>query len=1034
MRVVRTTLLSMVLVFGAAFLTEVSAQQTGTVTGQVTDESTAQPLTGVQIVVAGTNVGGLTDQNGRYLLTRVPAGEQQIRAVLIGYSQETRTVTVTAAGTATADFALQTSAVPLEALVVSAATGREQRARELGSKVSTIEVENLNQGPVTSMADAMGGRSSGLVLQDVNGTTGTSQRIRIRGANSLSLSNEPLIFVDGVKLNTSMSIPNYTGGQEPSRLNDLNPADIANIEIVKGPAASALYGTAAANGVILITTKRGRPGNTQWTAYAETGSIEDVTDYPANWLAYQANDPSQSVFDDRGFLNRSRPADGEPRFYDFCPNLSAALGECSQDGSASFNTLEDPRTRPYGVGHRQRYGASLRGGTENVRFFVSGQYEDEQGIVYFNTQDKLNFRGNLDARISEKADVSVSFGYTDANLALNPNDNHIFSPLLNGVLGYPNFIEADPDDPEFGDPNPSNYGFGVNLDQISVLPTRQDVDRYVTSVTTRYRPTTWLTLNATGGLDLASLHDYETLQPEGPLGWLTTSWQNGFRDSERGTDALYTVQGSAIGTFEVTPDLLSTTTVGTSYNLDHHEDTSCYGSSLVPGTASCGTTSALFSIDEDFFEIRTLGGYVNQDFAFRDRLFVSAGVRVDDNSAFGTEFELATYPSASVSWVVAEEQWFPRMDFLNTLRLRAAWGVAGLQPGFRDAVTLFAPITVASEAGDVPGVTLSVTGNELLKPERATEWEFGFDTGLFEDRLSLEFTYYNKKSEDALISRRLPGSLGLTTSVLANLGSIKNAGTEFGANLLIFESRDFGLQLGFTNTTLDNEVLDIGAREGVEPIVFGAQRHTEGFPAGAFFQPTLSWDDVNADGLLTRSEIEVGDTADYIGPSMPTWQRSVFADARLFDWLSVSTLVEGRGGHYTQNFTEAFRCGFRSTRGCRAVGDPDAPLDLQARHLAYRYGDADGDQTRTGYVERADFYRWREISATFSVPSAWTQRFQRAEGLRLTVAGRNLALWTGYSGIDPEVQSGGGNSNFGQAEFNTQPPVRYLMLRLDYTF
>jgi hypothetical protein len=700
----------------------------------------------------------------------------------------------------------------------------------------------------------------------------------------------------------------------------------------------------------------------------------------------------------------------------------------------------DSRTRPFQTGARQRYGMSVRGGTDAVRFFVSGQLEDEDGVISINTQEKVNFRANMDARLAETADASVSFGYAQTNLSLNNNDNSIFSPILNGLVGLPYFVPAA-EGAEF-DPNPSNYGFARSMQQLEVYPSLGDVDRYTVSTNLRHRPTSWLSLNATGGLDLTSGHQYSTLQPNGPLGNLAASYMAGFRQSERYTNYLYSGTVSGSGTFEVTPQLLSNTTVGASYNKDNTESTYCYGSGLVPGTASCGTVSNLFSLDEDFFEIRTVGAYVQQEFAWRDVVFIAGGLRGDDNSAFGTDFGFAYYPSASLSWVIGDEEFFPQTDILSTLRLRGAWGVSGLQPGFRSATTLFEPTTVATPSGDVPGVSLDVTGNTLLEPERTTEYEFGFDTGFFDERLALQFTYYNKTSDEALISRRLPGSLGLTPTVLQNLGSIQNAGTELGLNLRVYESDQVALSLGLNNTTLRNEVLKLGVPE---PIIInrGLQRHAEGQPAGAFFQPAITFNDTDNNGLLTVAGCEVGgdpdtglpcevfvaDSATYIGPSLPTWQRSIFADLRLFDFITVSTLFEGRGGNFTGNDTEAFRCGARSTFGCAAVGDPNASLEEQAAFLADRYlGSA------AGYVEKADFYKWRELSVTLSTPEAWANHFRAIRGLRLTVAGRNLATWTDYDGLDPEAVEGGGNANFNQSEFNTQPPVRYLMLRLDYSF
>lgn len=1035
MKKVRTTFLSVVLVFCAAFITEVSAQSTGTITGRVTNEAN-EPLVGVQIVVTGTNVEGVTNSEGRYLILGVPAGARQIRAVRIGYGQTTQNATITSGATTKVDFTLAPSAVALGALVVNATTGREQRTRELGASVGVIEVEQLNPAVITSVADVLGGRTEGVVMQDVNGTTGSSQRIRIRGANSLSLSNEPLVYIDGVRANANFGGTFGVGGQESSRLNDINPNDIASIDILKGPAASALYGTAAANGVLLITTKRGRAGNTQWTAFVESGVIEDVTEYPSNFATLDIVNPGAPQFNANGLLNvvtSSNPGG----YASYCPNRLAATGSCQQETTLSFNTLRDSRTTPFQQGARQRYGMSVRGGSDEVRFFLSGQLEEEEGVISYNTQDKVNFRANMDARLAESADASVSFGYAQTNLSLNNNDNSIFSPIINGLLGRPYFVPAAPD-AEF-DPNPSNYGFGLSQQQLSVYPSLGDVDRYTLSTNVRQRPTSWLSLNATGGLDLTTGHRFSTLQPDGPLGFLASSYRGGFRQSERYTNYLYSGAVSAVGTFELMPTLQSTTTTGASYNRDNTESTYCYGSGLVPGTASCGTVSNLFSLDEDFFEVRTVGAYVQQELAWRDRVFLSGALRGDDNSAFGTDFGLAYYPSVSLSWVVGDEEFFPQTDILSTMRLRGAWGVSGLQPGFRSASTLFSPTTVATPGGDVPGVSLSVTGNDLLKPERTTEYEFGFDTGFLDERVALQFTYYNKTSDDALIRRRLPGSLGLTSTVLQNLGSVRNQGTELGLNVAVYESDKIALNLGLNNTSLSNKVLRLGDDVEDIPLNRSLQRHKEGFTAGAFFQSKVTFDDADNNGKLSIAgcgnssgqpcEVFVEDEETFIGPSLPTWQRSFFGDLRLFDFVTVSTLFEGRGGNYTGNDSEAFRCGRNASLGCAAVGSPDASLEEQAAYLADRFlGSA------YLYVEKADFYKWRELSVTLSTPGAWADRFRSIEGLRLTVAGKNLATWTDYTGLDPETVEGGGASNFSQSEFNTQPPVRYLMIRFDYSF
>jgi TonB-dependent SusC/RagA subfamily outer membrane receptor len=258
------------------------AQASGSIAGRVSDQATQQPLVGAQITVIGTAARGTTDAQGNYRIPGVPAGQHQVSATRVGYDTRSQSVTVAAGQTATANFNLSVSAVELGGLIVTA-TGREQRTRELGNAVSTISTERVELAAVPNMASLIQGRSSGVTVMQSGGTTGAGARVRIRGSNSVSLSNEPLLIIDGVRANNAAeSFTIGTGGQTPSRLNDINPEDIETIEILKGPAAAAMYGTAAANGVIQVTTKRGRSGRARWSAYTEQGTIIEPTNYADN--------------------------------------------------------------------------------------------------------------------------------------------------------------------------------------------------------------------------------------------------------------------------------------------------------------------------------------------------------------------------------------------------------------------------------------------------------------------------------------------------------------------------------------------------------------------------------------------------------------------------------------------------------------------------------------------------------------------------------------------------------------------------------
>lgn len=1000
------------------------AQQVGTITGRVTNQDTGEPLAGVQIFIAGTTRANITNADGRYIVTGVPLGQQTIRAVIIGYSQGEQMVTVAAGETAVVDFPLRLSAIELSGVIVNAVTGRAERKRELGTNTGVISAKDLELKPITKLADALTARTPGLTLQGVNGATGTSQRIRIRGANSLSLSNEPLIYVDGVQVSNSKGGLGV-GGQDYSRLNDIDAETIENIEVLKGPAASALYGTAAANGVILITTKRGHAGTTQWRAYSEFGQVKDVNDYPLTYLAYQVNNPSAPTYNSLGRLNTASNANLA------CPNVDAARGLCTQD---RVDSLDPMRTAPYAplrTGDRQVYGLSASGGGEAVNYFLAGDWENEDGVFATNSQRKVSLRANLSTRLLDNLDAAITTNYTSNNLSLNPNDNNIFSPLINAFLATPTVPTAG-DIEASGPGGRPGTGFGYFPADINEITAFQVVDHYILGANATYRPLSWLSGNVNVGLDNFARDDHQTIQPgRAPI---AASYTPGRRQSIRTSSRVYTANGSLEGTRQIFTNLVSTSTIGASYNKQRSENTSCFGAGIVEGTESCGATSSLFAVDENFSEVITIGGFFQEKLSWKDRVFLAGSVRGDDNSAFGEDFGFIWYPNGSLSWVISEEPFFPTSSFLSNLRLRSAIGTSGLRPNYRDAITLLAPVAVTVGGSEISAVTLNRTGNLELEPERTTEYELGFDAGFLSDRLSLDFTYFNKESRDALISRRLAPSYGLTATVFDNLGSVKNWGTEVGVNARVFQASNAGLSFRLSTTTLDNEVVELG--EGVEPIIFnrGNQRHQEGFPTGAFFAVPYTFADADGNGLLSPSEVTLSsDTAIYMGRSLPSNTQALSLDLSLLKYITVSTLFERRGGLKQLNYTDDFRCRTghsRITRGnCAAVSDPTASLEDQAAFIATRFLG-----TSAGYMEDADFIKWREVSVTLGAPPAISRYLGRFSNASVTLSGRNLATWTDYTGIDPEINESGGDSNFTQGEFNTQPPVRYFTVRLNVNF
>ena len=319
----------------------------------------------------GTQRGAITNAQGRFTISGVPSGTQQIRARRVGYAAATTPVTVAEGQAATATFSLAAAATQLQEVTVNAITGQIQRRQESGTNVGNINVDSLPKGPITQFSDVLQGKVAGVNLQSAAGSVGSSQRIRIRGANSLSLSSEPLVYIDGV-LSSNRKDGFNTGGQDYSRLNDLNFEDVENVEVLKGPAASAIYGSAAANGVILITTRRGRAGTPTYRVYAEGGPINDINNYPINYAALSTFDTSQPLYLSDGTLN-IRTLQGSTAGYDICPNYRAAIpaGEtvrgaasCQQNMIVSFDQFRDPRTTPFQTGSITKAGLQVSGGSE----------------------------------------------------------------------------------------------------------------------------------------------------------------------------------------------------------------------------------------------------------------------------------------------------------------------------------------------------------------------------------------------------------------------------------------------------------------------------------------------------------------------------------------------------------------------------------------------------------------------------------------------------------------------------------------------
>ncbi len=955
--------------------------QTGRITGQVLDAKTGEPLVAANVVIEGTNLGASADLDGNYVIENVPVGSYTLKASFIGYKTESASVQVANGQTATVNFQLALSILDMDELVVTA-TGIRRKA-EIGNAISRIEAtDDVKERPILNISDLLQGQASGVQVLESGGSIGMGSRIRIRGSNSASLSNEPVIYVDGVLINNQpRSISYETGGQSPSRLNDINPEDIESIEIIKGPSAATLYGSIAANGVIRITTKRGQFGRPRWSAFVETGMVYDVGDYPANFQALDAN--------------------GNP-----CFTFQAAEGLCDQVTINSFQPLTDPRTSPFRTGQTGGVGLSVSGGSERVSYFLSGTYSDGEGVLPVNNLRSASLRGNFGVQVVRTLKVNVSASYIRNDLELPLNDNYALGLMGQGLNG-----RATPD---------INDGWGeFTPEELFTIDTRQNIDRFTTGLEANWDPSERFSFRLAGGLDFTSRWDNQFFPTGKAPAFL--NFDKGARFSNRFNEYVYTLDLVGSYRFPLTRALASRTSAGFQYLRALSEGTLSTGLQLVAGSSSIAGAATTFS-QEQTVEQRTVGMFLEQQLVFNDKLFLTGAVRADRGSAFGASLDAVFYPKVSLSWLVSEESFF-NVGWITSLRLRGAWGESGVQPGTNDALRFFLPIAATVDGGqNVTGVTFGGVGNADLKPERSREIELGVDATLFADRIGVEVTYFNKRTKDALIFRELPPSLGVGAGRFENLGSVQNNGVELAVFTRIFDNGSTSFNLDVVGAFLDNKLIRLG--EGIQPVIFGVQRHVEDYPLGGYWDEEYTFNDANGDGLIGRDEVQVGETV-FLGTPFPTTDFSFTGTIGLFGKRLVAKgLLSFRGGHKLYNNTGAWRNGNSNTR---ELNDPNASLADQARAIASKfYG------TNAGYIEDASFWRLREVSLTYNFPTSLVRAF-RVSGLSLTIAGRNLALWTDYTGLDPEINSTG-QSNFVTQEFLSQPPVRSWKARLNVTF
>src|SRR5213082_88283 len=770
--------------FVSLFAPLAAAQGTGTIGGRVTDGITGRPVDGVQVYVAGTELGTVTNADGRYQLN-LPAGTAELRTRRVGYATIVRRVTVVPGEARDADFQLRQAAIGLDAVVVTGA-GAQTEKRKLGNTVVTIDAAQLHNAPTATFSEQLAARDAAVAVLPSGGLTGAGARIRIRTAASLTQPDEPVVYVDGARVDRSGGFGDNIGpggGGTPSRLDDIDPEAIDHIEILKGAAAATLYGTEASAGVVQIFLRRGARGAPRWDVMTSQG----FSTYPLSRYAPEAGFARWQTWQDCAAAN---PRDTVP-----CQTTMPVADRLSQFYGTTIQPFQVfERNFPkelFETGYAGTYSASVSGGTPGVTYYVNGRYYYENGPFGGRT---LGGAADIDHRAQgtlavelvpvDRVKLRVSSEYTDAHHATPNNTNNIYAPLTNAIFGHPELAScltprAASSPTGTGDCTGPGNPFGVasfgTVREDMQLTNQQDTKHFIGSMNAAFQALPALALEGTLGVDVVNQVS-ATYRPFGNDvdGFILVN-PLGNKTIDDITERIVTAEAKATWKRSLGSDWSSVFVAGGQGFITRKQEEGSAGDAF-PGPGIEVTAAAVNQrAFERFLETVNAGVFAQQQLGYREYAFLTLGGRYDRNSAFGKTSQGVLYPKVSLSLqpsLLTQWQRSPLAARLSTFRIRGAVGQSGLQPGAFDKLTTFSPL--ASEFG--PGVAPNNVGNPLLRPEVTTEWELGTEVGGFQDRAGVDVTYYRRTTRDALYPQQFPTSGGFINLQLVNVGEIKAGG------------------------------------------------------------------------------------------------------------------------------------------------------------------------------------------------------------------------------------------------------------------
>jgi TonB-linked SusC/RagA family outer membrane protein len=975
-----------------------AAAQDGAVRGVVEAERTLRPVSGALVELVGTNRSVLTDANGRFQFVGLSGVEVTLRVTSIGYRATERQVRV---GDMNVRIAIAESVIELDQIVVTGTAGGAQR-RAIGNVVSRVRAaETVELAHVPNVQSLLNARAPGVIITPGTGMVGSGSQIRIRGSSSFSLTNQPILVVDGVRVDNAQATGPAVqafGSSVISRINDFNPDDIESIEIIKGPAAATLYGTEASNGVIHIITRRGREGRAAWNLTVRQG---------ANWFANAEG---------RTPVNYWRnPATNQVE------SLNLAVSERARG------------TPLYRTGRLQNYSLSVSGGTPDIRYYAAGDWDVEEGVQWDNRMRRGGARLNVNIVPTRTLDLAASMGYTGGRTNLSCEAgcggvtwaSYFSTPMRNQGNLNP--------DPRGARSLPPEWYYEPKF--------LQDIHRFTGSLQASHRPWPWFQQRLTIGVDDVR-EDNQEIHERTELYMLWVPTARGSKWVNRRDVGNQTADYAGTFTFQLNPTLGSNTSVGLQYYRRSFESVTASGVDFATPGLRVVAAAAETSASETYLENVTVGVYAQQQFAWNERLFLTAAIRADDNSAFGDEFDLVYYPKASVAWVVSEEPFF-NLPAFSALRLRAAYGQAGQQPGAFDALRTFSPVP---GPGDISTVTPLSVGNPHLGPERGVELELGFDAGFLDDRVGLDFTLYRQTTRDAILLRPSAPSTGFPGARFMNIGEIANRGFEVMLRATPVVMRNVKWDATFSLARNESEVLFINDYETaiVVSAAFGVE-HRVGYPLGAWFHRRVVSSQFDATGRFIRDSMLCDDGAGgttpcfsgttpvaprvFLGTGDPKYEGTFSSTVTIADRIRLYGLADFKTGFKKWDHVTRVRCSLFNT--CLENVEPLQFVETApARLAAYQNADIFGAE----YIRDSRFLRLRELSASYSVPPEWLAGVG-ATRVTVNLAARNIHTWSPWTGMDPEARFlSGARGGFGPLEQNHLPQLTSFVTSINISF